>query len=182
MKKIIRRTVWLERMKVNLIIFSVCFIFQLIDETDTATFSIYLLMNICYSLADPCMARLTECPLCLDDFLEPRQLPCTHTYCTSCLEDLIRTCSSGGFYCPECRMYMQVLPILLQANSTSSGILLFSENVSIFRWLLPYHWKNGKGWDQVSTPKNYIDCFYHYFSIFLFATFFVTLIPDQYKS
>ena len=41
MEKIIRRTVWLERMKVNLVIFSVRFIFQLIDETDTTTFSIY---------------------------------------------------------------------------------------------------------------------------------------------
>ncbi len=41
MKKITCRTVWLERMKVNLVIFSVWFIFQLINETDTKTFSIY---------------------------------------------------------------------------------------------------------------------------------------------
>ncbi len=41
MKKIIRRTVWSERMKVNLVIFSARFIFQLINETDTKTFSIY---------------------------------------------------------------------------------------------------------------------------------------------
>ncbi len=37
MKKIIRRTVWLERMKVNLVIFNVRFIFLLINETDTRT-------------------------------------------------------------------------------------------------------------------------------------------------
>ncbi len=38
MKKIIRRTVWLEKMKVNLVVFSLWFIFQLINETDTWTF------------------------------------------------------------------------------------------------------------------------------------------------
>ena len=40
-KKIVRRTVWLERMKVNLVIFDVRFIFCLINETDTIDFSIY---------------------------------------------------------------------------------------------------------------------------------------------
>ncbi len=38
MKKIICQTVWLEGMKVNLIIFNVRFIFMLINETDTRTF------------------------------------------------------------------------------------------------------------------------------------------------
>ena len=38
MKKIICQIVWLERMKVNLVIFNVQFIFSLINETDTRTF------------------------------------------------------------------------------------------------------------------------------------------------
>ncbi len=37
MKKIIRRTVPLERMKVNLVIFNVRFIFQLTNEIDATT-------------------------------------------------------------------------------------------------------------------------------------------------
>ncbi len=41
--KFIRRTVWLERMKVNLVIFNAQFIFWLINETDTTDFSIYAL-------------------------------------------------------------------------------------------------------------------------------------------
>lgn len=32
--------------------------------------------------------RFTECPLCLEQFKEPRILPCSHTYCTNCLIDL----------------------------------------------------------------------------------------------
>ena len=41
MNKIIRCTVRLERMKVNLVIFSVQFIFQSINEIDTTTGKIY---------------------------------------------------------------------------------------------------------------------------------------------
>ena len=43
MKKIIHRTVWMERMKVSLVIFNVQFIFLLINETYTVDFSIHAL-------------------------------------------------------------------------------------------------------------------------------------------
>ncbi len=39
-ERIIRQTVWLERMKVNLFIFSVQFIFQFVNETDTRTLNL----------------------------------------------------------------------------------------------------------------------------------------------
>lgn len=44
------------------------------------------------------------CSLCLDDFKDPRILPCFHTYCKLCLDELIKPerCN-GKFLCPLCR-------------------------------------------------------------------------------
>ncbi len=74
------------------------------------------------------MASLTDCGLCLDEFTEPRQLPCTHTYCTGCLDELIRSNAitvpprgrkkrgGGGsckeIECPECREKIKVCVII----------------------------------------------------------------------
>lgn len=41
-----------------------------------------------------------RCGICLDDFKEPRALPCLHSFCTACLEDL---CQQEQTRCPECR-------------------------------------------------------------------------------
>ena len=58
-KKIICQTVRLERMKVNLVIFSVQFIFQLINETGTTSFSIYALeVNVVMCLTVLCVVML----------------------------------------------------------------------------------------------------------------------------
>ena len=46
------------------------------------------------------------CAICFLDLIEPRQLPCGHVFCTSCLQDEIDHCikaeSSSGFPCPSC--------------------------------------------------------------------------------
>lgn len=41
-----------------------------------------------------------RCGICLDDFQEPRALPCLHSFCTACLEGL---CRQEQTRCPECR-------------------------------------------------------------------------------
>ncbi|KAI6234188.1 Protein phosphatase 1 regulatory subunit [Aphelenchoides fujianensis] len=40
-----------------------------------------------------------ECPICMDEFDDPRVLPCGHSLCNGCLETLRR----GASLCPVCR-------------------------------------------------------------------------------
>ena len=47
--------------------------------------------------------KLITCPVCLDVFIEPRALPCLHTYCTRCLKGLLAQRGGGTLSCPECR-------------------------------------------------------------------------------
>eukprot|EP00029_Vermamoeba_vermiformis_P014190 TRINITY_DN9314_c0_g1_i1.p1 TRINITY_DN9314_c0_g1~~TRINITY_DN9314_c0_g1_i1.p1 ORF type:complete len:587 (-),score=94.39 TRINITY_DN9314_c0_g1_i1:13-1773(-) len=45
-----------------------------------------------------------RCSLCLELFTEPRTLPCGHTYCTMCLQDVYRkSTNSNWLVCPLCR-------------------------------------------------------------------------------
>ncbi|XP_070204733.1 tripartite motif-containing protein 3-like [Littorina saxatilis] len=43
------------------------------------------------------------CSLCLEILTSPKLLPCSHTYCLKCLEDLTSRRGSGSFLCPQCR-------------------------------------------------------------------------------
>ena len=49
------------------------------------------------------------CPLCLDDFNDPKRLPCGHVYCkVPCLQGLLQLSMSSTVTCPECRSVAQV--------------------------------------------------------------------------
>ena len=54
------------------------------------------------------MASLTDCAICQEEFTNPKQLPCTHTFCLKCLEELLRIRPRRSFTCPECRMRIKV--------------------------------------------------------------------------
>ncbi|XP_063055947.1 E3 ubiquitin-protein ligase TRIM17-like [Engraulis encrasicolus] len=43
-----------------------------------------------------------KCPICLEDFKNPKSLPCDHIYCQLCVQRHIQT-STGPSLCPECR-------------------------------------------------------------------------------
>ncbi|XP_061193947.1 E3 ubiquitin-protein ligase TRIM56-like [Saccostrea echinata] len=49
--------------------------------------------------------RILQCPICMDEYKDPRILPCHHTVCLNCLLDYVRHSSSSGrlFRCPQCR-------------------------------------------------------------------------------
>ncbi|XP_035675219.1 tripartite motif-containing protein 2-like [Branchiostoma floridae] len=43
------------------------------------------------------------CQVCLEDFKQPKMLPCLHTFCQPCLEKLLATELVGKLDCPTCR-------------------------------------------------------------------------------
>ena len=50
-----------------------------------------------------------SCSVCMTTFTEPKILPCLHSFCLHCLNEILRT--SGGhdiIACPECRKEVQV--------------------------------------------------------------------------
>ena len=43
-----------------------------------------------------------RCPICLDDFTDPKELPCKHKFCKPCLAAVEAT--SKSHQCPVCRV------------------------------------------------------------------------------
>lgn len=43
-----------------------------------------------------------QCPICLEQYKDPKQLPCLHRYCSKCLHQLLQK-SDRIIKCPECR-------------------------------------------------------------------------------
>ena len=44
------------------------------------------------------------CSLCLDFYMNPKSLPCLHTYCKRCIADYIQSRKKGqSFPCPLCK-------------------------------------------------------------------------------
>jgi hypothetical protein len=44
-----------------------------------------------------------QCGLCLDKFTNPKLLPCYHTFCEECLENLVKSATENALRCPKCR-------------------------------------------------------------------------------
>ena len=70
---------------------------------------------------------LTSCPVCLEDFSEvvphvPRILPCFHTMCEYCMEQLLR---KNSLVCPECR----------QKHDAPQGLKTFQQNKYIIAYI-----------------------------------------------
>ncbi|XP_053185805.1 E3 ubiquitin-protein ligase TRIM47-like [Scomber japonicus] len=51
------------------------------------------------------LEEMLTCPVCQDIFKDPRQLPCGHSMCMSCLEGMVDHTSDLPFRCPDCRGY-----------------------------------------------------------------------------
>uniref|UniRef100_A0A3Q3JCE2 RING-type domain-containing protein n=1 Tax=Monopterus albus TaxID=43700 RepID=A0A3Q3JCE2_MONAL len=59
-----------------------------------------------FLMADTEKSQLEEmlmCPVCQDIFKDPRQLPCGHSLCMGCLENMMDHFSDAPFRCPDCR-------------------------------------------------------------------------------
>ncbi|XP_070206012.1 tripartite motif-containing protein 3-like [Littorina saxatilis] len=49
-----------------------------------------------------------SCSLCLEIFTSPKLLPCSHSFCVKCLQDLTTHLKSKTFPCPQCREQVTV--------------------------------------------------------------------------
>ncbi len=54
------------------------------------------------------LQQLLDCPICMEDNLEPRILPCQHTMCVGCIDRLNETTVSNTAACPICREEFQI--------------------------------------------------------------------------
>ncbi|XP_078576764.1 uncharacterized protein LOC144862271 [Branchiostoma floridae x Branchiostoma japonicum] len=49
-----------------------------------------------------------SCPICNHQLTEPKALPCQHTYCCKCLQELAKRTDRRRFPCPECRKMVSI--------------------------------------------------------------------------
>ena len=54
---------------------------------------------------NPDVASLLECGICLEEYKDPRALPCLHSFCLRCLKQHISATkdTDGSCHCPKCR-------------------------------------------------------------------------------
>ena len=50
----------------------------------------------------------TKCSICCDQFKEPKMLPCQHTFCLKCLENVAKLNDPNTVDCPLCRDVYEV--------------------------------------------------------------------------
>lgn len=51
-----------------------------------------------------------QCALCLNEYTNPKFLPCHHTYCQKCIENLVQNTQYFSQRCPTCRKYFSLPP------------------------------------------------------------------------
>lgn len=92
------------------------------------------------------------CPICYSIFDDPRVLPCSHTFCRNCLENVLQ--ASGNFYiwrplriplkCPNCRSIIEI---------ASTGIESLPVNFALRAIIEKYQQEDHP--DVVTCPEHY---------------------------
>nr|XP_054762211.1 E3 ubiquitin-protein ligase TRIM39-like [Lytechinus pictus] len=54
------------------------------------------------------ISQSMECPVCLSTFTDPKILSCSHTFCKTCLDNLLECHGNCQIRCPVCRAVTQV--------------------------------------------------------------------------
>ncbi|XP_004598393.2 tripartite motif-containing protein 59 [Ochotona princeps] len=75
------------------------------------------------------------CPICYSIFEDPRVLPCSHTFCRNCLENVLQ--ASGHFYiwrplriplkCPNCRSIIEIAPTGIESLPVNFALMAIIE-------------------------------------------------------
>ena len=75
--------------------------------------------------------RSLECPVCHDQFTDPRVLPCQHTFCMHCLQNLLwHQPGNDTFSCPVCRAGWKLSP---------SDVSNLPRNIIAMEWIESVH-------------------------------------------
>ena len=78
-------------------------------------------------LAETIDDQVLQCSVCLDSLKEPKVLPCQHTFCKRCLEDIVeRQTDKSSLECPDCRR---------QVRLPDNGVAGLTPNVLVNRLL-----------------------------------------------
>lgn len=68
------------------------------------------------------LEEMLTCSVCRDIFNDPRQLPCGHSMCMSCLENLRDHSEDIPFRCPDCREFFGMI-VGVQKSYTLTNIV-----------------------------------------------------------
>ena len=74
-----------------------------------------------YKNASQCIAKVLECSVCYEQMMQPKMLPCQHTFCLSCL-DKIANHDLKKISCAICRS---------QHNLPIGGVMEFPNNLTL---------------------------------------------------
>ncbi|XP_078575666.1 uncharacterized protein LOC144861568 [Branchiostoma floridae x Branchiostoma japonicum] len=78
------------------------------------------------SIAEDFDDQFLTCSICLNLYEDPKLLPCFHTFCRKCLEELTKKSGEKNFQCPLCRTNLQ-----LPSPVWSGGVDKLSSNFYI---------------------------------------------------
>ena len=70
------------------------------------------------------VGKLTECSICMDELSDPRFLPCHHTFCFHCIQELsISNHTRAGVPCPLCRSFFNSPATSLRKNDYAQELV-----------------------------------------------------------
>ena len=113
------------------------------------------------------VSELTKCPICLEDYKDPKSLPCLHTFCLDCLRSHSRGKLIGDeLLCPVCRSSCRIPEAGITAFPLNFFVndLLYAQNTAksatdeLLLCEMCFEWSEGDTTDIRQATKYCVDC------------------------